>query len=142
MASRTAAIVPAIVSGALVATQANVSARLGRSVGTFQAATIHFGLGLVVLVAVMFLFGGGAGGLAKIGRVPPWALLGGAMGAANVAIGLLAVRVLVAGQLTLAVVIDRFDVFGFGRLPPERGVTRSMPRASSASCCWWPGRGS
>ena len=111
MTSRTVAIVLAIVSGALVATQANVNARLGRSVGTFQAATINFGLGLVVLVALMFLFGGGAGGLAKVGRVPPWALLGGAMGAANVAIGLLAVRVLgtggftagvIAGQLTLA----------------------------------------
>jgi bacterial/archaeal transporter family-2 protein len=45
------------------------------------------------------------------------------MGAANVAIALLAVRVLgtggltaamIAGQLTLAVVIDRFDLFGFG----------------------------
>ena len=111
MASRSVAIALAVISGALVATQANVNARLGRSVGTFQAATINFSLGLVVLVAAMFISGGGAGGLTKIGRVPPWALLGGAMGAANVAIGLLAVRVLgtggftagvIAGQLTLA----------------------------------------
>ena len=46
MAGRGVAIALAVVSGALVATQANLNARLGRSVGTFQAATVNFTLGL------------------------------------------------------------------------------------------------
>jgi transporter family-2 protein len=121
--SRTLAIVLTICAGALVATQANVNGRLGRGVGTLQAATISFGVGLVVLVVLALVFGGGLGSIAKAGRLPGWTLTGGAMGAAIVAISLVSVRVLgtggltaatIAGQLTLAVVIDRFNLFGSG----------------------------
>ena len=121
--TRTLAVALTVLAGALVATQTNVNGRLGRGVGTFPAATINFGLGLVLLVAFTLLFGGGLGSLARVGSLPRWTLLGGAMGAANVAIGLVAVRALgtggftaalIAGQLTLAVVIDRFNLFGFG----------------------------
>ena len=120
---RTLAIVLTICAGALIATQSNVNGRLARGVGTLQAATISFGVGLVVVVVAALVFGGGLGSIAKAGSVPKWTLLGGAMGAAIVVISLAAVRVLgtggltaglVAGQLTLAVVIDRFNIFGFG----------------------------
>jgi transporter family-2 protein len=120
---RTLAIVLTVCAGALTATQANVNGRLGRGVGTLQAATINFGVGLVVIVLLTLLFGGGFGTIAKAGTLPRWTLLGGAMGAAIVAIGLVSVRVLgtggltavmILGQLTLAVLIDRFNLFGFG----------------------------
>jgi transporter family-2 protein len=120
---RTLAVLLTVLSGALVATQTNVNGRLGRGVGTLPAATINFGLGLVLLLGLTVLFGGGLGSLGKVGGLPKWTLLGGAMGAANVAIGLVAVRTLgtggftagvIAGQLTLAVVIDRLNLFGFG----------------------------
>lgn len=120
---RTLTIVLTVCAGALMATQSNVNGRLGRSVGTLQAATISFGVGLVVIVVLTLAFGGGLASIAKAGSLPGWTLLGGAMGAAIVAISLVAVRVLgtggltaglVAGQLTLAVVIDRFNIFGFG----------------------------
>jgi len=121
--SRTLAIVLTMCAGALTATQANVNGRLGRGVGSLQAATISFGVGLVVVVALTVLFGGGLGPIAKAGSLPRWTLLGGAMGAAIVVISLISIRVLgtggltavmISGQLTLAVVIDRFNVFGSG----------------------------
>jgi transporter family-2 protein len=120
---RTLAIVLTVCAGALMATQSNVNGRLGRSVGTLQAATISFVVGLVVIVALAMAFGGGLGSIAEAGSLPKWTLLGGAMGAAVVAISLVAVRVLgtggltaaaVAGQLTMAVLIDRFNIFGLG----------------------------
>jgi transporter family-2 protein len=121
--SRTLAIVLTVSAGALTATQANVNGRLGRGVGTMQAATISFGVGLVVIVALTLIFGGGFGPIAKAASLPRWTLVGGAMGAAIVVISLVSVRVLgtggltaamISGQLTLAVVIDRFNLFGFG----------------------------
>ena len=121
--SRTLAIVLTVSAGALTATQANVNGRLGRGVGTMQAATISFGVGLIVIVSLTLIFGGGFGPIAKAASLPRWTLVGGAMGAAIVAISLVAVRVLgtggltaamISGQLTLAVVIDRFNLFGFG----------------------------
>jgi transporter family-2 protein len=120
---RTLAVVLTVCAGALMATQSNINGRLGRGVGTFQAATVSFAVGLVVIVALTLLFGGGLGPIARAGSLPKWTLLGGAMGAAIVAISLVSVRVLgtggltaalLAGQLTLAVLIDRFNVFGFG----------------------------
>ncbi len=121
--SRTLAVVLTVAAGALMATQSNINGRLGRGVGTLQAATISFGVGLIILLLATAFIGGGLGSLAKAGRLPAWMLLGGAMGAAIVAISLVSVRVLgtggltaamISGQLTLAVLIDRFNLFGFG----------------------------
>jgi transporter family-2 protein len=121
--SRTLAITLCVCAGGLMATQANVNGRLGRGVGTLQAASISFGVGLVVVLALTVLFGGGFGSIGKAASLPGWTLSGGAMGAVIVAVSLVAVRVLgtsgltaatIAGQLTVAVVIDRFNVFGSG----------------------------
>ena len=121
--SRTAAIVLTVCAGALLATQSNVNGRLGHDIGTLQATTINFIIGLVILLALTALLGGGFGSLAKVASLPKWTLSGGAMGAVIVAISLVSVRVLgtggltaatISGQLTLAVVIDRFNLFGSG----------------------------
>jgi transporter family-2 protein len=71
---RTLAVVLTVCAGALMATQSNVNGRLGRGVGTFQAATISFGVGLVVIVALTLLFGGGLGPIARAGSLPKWTL--------------------------------------------------------------------
>jgi uncharacterized membrane protein YdcZ (DUF606 family) len=39
---RTLAIVLSVCAGALMATQSNVNGRLGRGIGTFQAATVSW----------------------------------------------------------------------------------------------------
>ncbi len=124
MIGRGLAVALTIGAGVLVAMQAPINSRLGRSVGTFQAATISFAVGLILLVAATAFASGGLGGIGKLPHVPWWALLGGALGAAYVATVLVTVRTLgaggvtaatIAGQLTMAVVIDQLGLLGIGR---------------------------
>ena len=123
---RTLAVALTAGAGCLVALQAPVNSRLGKTVGTFQAATVSFAVGLAVLVAVVAVAGGGFGGLGRIGRVPVGYLAGGLLGAAYVASVLVTVRTLgaggvvaatIAGQLTMALLIDRFGLLGVARQP-------------------------
>lgn len=123
--SRVAAAALTACAGMLVAVQAPVNSRLGRGVGTFQAASISFLIGLIVLLAIA-LVTGGFGSLGRIGRVPWWALFGGLLGAVYVSSVLVTVRTLgaggvtaatIAGQLVAAVVIDQFGIAGVVKHP-------------------------
>lgn len=122
---RGSAVVLTAIAGGLVACQAPINSRLGKVLGTFPAASVSFGIGLVILVAIAAL-AGGAGHVTRIAHVPWWYLLGGALGAAYVATVLVAVRTLgaggltaatIAGQLTAAVVVDHFGWLGVARHP-------------------------
>lgn len=124
--SRTLAVFAGAVAGVLVGMQPAINARLGRSVGTFQAASISFIVGTVLLLAITAFTNGGFADLGHVGRVPWWALTGGLLGAAYVAISLVAVRtlgasgvaaVVITGQLAMSVVVDRFGLFGLMRQP-------------------------
>jgi len=125
--SKLVALVAAVVAGALVALQAPVNSRLGRSVGSLQAATVSFLVGLTVLIALSALVArGGLGNLRLATGVPWWALLGGLFGAVYVAVALVVVRTLgasaltaavIAGQLAVSVAIDRFGLLGLPRQP-------------------------
>jgi transporter family-2 protein len=123
--SRGLAVALTAAAGGLVALQAPINSRLGKSTGTFPAASISFAIGLAVLVAIV-LVSGDVGGVARAGHGPWWSLLGGALGAAYVASVLVTVRTLgaggvtaatIAGQLTLAVIIDQFGIAGVARQP-------------------------
>jgi transporter family-2 protein len=122
--SRTLAIALGAGAGCLVGMQAPVNSRLGRSVGSVQAATFSFLVGTAALVAIATLFYGGLGGLRHVGRAPSWALVGGLFGAVYVAVALVTVRTLgvtalsaavIGGQLAMSVAIDRFGLFGVQR---------------------------
>jgi transporter family-2 protein len=124
--TRAAAVALTALAGTLVALQAPINSRLGKGIGTLQAAAFSFTVGLVVLVLATFIVGEGLGSLGRLGRVPWWALLGGALGAAYVASVLVTVRTLgaggvtaatIAGQLTMAVIIDQFGIAGVARQP-------------------------
>jgi len=117
-------------AGGLVALQAPINSRLGKSVGTFPAASVSFAVGLLVLVVIVFLTSEGASKLGRITHVPGWALLGGALGAAYVSCVLVTVRSLgaggvtaatIAGQLGMAVVIDQFGLAGVARHQIDAG---------------------
>ena len=123
---RTTAVVAVVGAGCLVGAQAPINGTLGRSIGSLQAASVSFAVGLSVLVAITAVAAGGFGGLREISGVPWWALLGGALGAAYVTAALMAVGSLgaggvtaatIAGQLTASVVIDRFGLFGVPTQP-------------------------
>lgn len=129
--SRGLAVLLGAAAGCLVGMQAPINARLGRTVGAVQAASFSFLLGTFALVSISFVLRGGLGTLGRIGQVPWWALVGGLLGAIYVFIALEAVRtlgasgltaVVITGQLTISVLIDRFGLLGVARnsIGPQR----------------------
>jgi transporter family-2 protein len=122
--SRGLAVLVGVAAGCLVGMQAPINSRLGKSVGSVQAATFSFLVGTVALLAIVAFVHGGLGGLGKLGRAPWWALVGGLLGAVYVTVALVAVRtlgasgltaVVITGQLAISVAIDRFGLFGIAR---------------------------
>jgi len=124
--SRTLAVFAGAIAGVLVGMQPAINARLGRSVGTLQAASISFLVGTVFLLLITAFTSGGFVSFGHVGRVPWWALTGGLLGAVYVAISLVAVRalgasgiaaVVITGQLAISIVVDRLGLFGLTRQP-------------------------
>jgi bacterial/archaeal transporter family-2 protein len=122
--SRGLAVLLGVGAGCLVGMQAPINSRLGRSVGSVEAATVSFLVGTAALLAILLVARGGVGGLGQIGRAPWWALVGGLLGAVYVSVALVAVRtlgasgltaVVIGGQLVISVVIDRFGLLGVAR---------------------------
>jgi transporter family-2 protein len=113
-----AVVLTAMVGGA-VALQAPINSHLGKSVGTFQAAFLSFAIGTVALLVIASLAKGGLGGIRHATNLPWYYLTGGLLGVAYVSTVLVTVRTLgaggvtaatIAGQLTLAVVIDQLGI--------------------------------
>jgi transporter family-2 protein len=104
--------------------QAPINSRLGRTVGSLQAATFSFLVGTVALLVIAVFVRGGLGSLGQARTVPWWALVGGLLGAVYVTVALIAVRtlgasgltaVVITGQLAISVVIDRFGLLGIAK---------------------------
>ena len=132
----------AVLVGILTAVQARVNGALGAEIGNgFVAASISFGSGLVLIVALCVALPQGRAGLRRlasgIGRdIPVWMLLGGLAGAVTVAtqgltvatIGVALFTVgLVAGQTVGGLVLDRV---GYG---PGGVVAVTVPRVVGAA---------
>jgi transporter family-2 protein len=124
--SRALAVLLGAGAGCLVGMQAPINSRLGKTIGGAQAASFSFLVGTAALVAISFVLRGGLGSLGSVGKVPWWALVGGLLGAVYVFVALEAVRtlgasgltgVVIAGQLAISVVIDRFGLLGVARTP-------------------------
>ena len=122
--SRGLAVVMVALAGGFVGLQAPINARLGRQVGSLQAATVSFMVGTIALLAIAALSSGGLSPISNVGKVPWWALIGGLLVAFYVTVALITVRTLgasaltalvVAGQLSVAVAIDRFGLFGIAK---------------------------
>jgi transporter family-2 protein len=111
-------------AGCLVGMQAPINSRLGKAVGDVQAATFSFLVGTAALLLVAAFVRGGLGNLGHVGRAPWWALVGGLLGAVFVTVALVTVRTLgasgltaavIAGQLIISVVVDRFGLLGVAK---------------------------
>jgi bacterial/archaeal transporter family-2 protein len=122
--SRFLAVLLAAGAGGLVGMQAPINSRLGKSVGSFEAAMFSFLVGTVALVLILLVARGGVGGIGQIGRVPWWGLVGGLLGAVYVSVALIAVRTLgatgltaavITGQLVISLVIDRLGLLGVAK---------------------------
>ncbi len=131
--SRGVAVLLGVGAGCLVGMQAPINSRLGKVLGSVQAATFSFIVGTVALVLIASFVRGGLGNLSHVGRAPWWALIGGLLGAVYVTVALVAVRtlgasgltaVVITGQLAISVAIDRFGLLGVARQPV--GVQRIL----------------
>jgi transporter family-2 protein len=112
--------------GGLVAIQAPINSQLGKKVGTYQGALVSFAVGTALLALIVLLAAGGVGKIAEARHVSWYYLLGGVLGAAYVSCVLVTVRTLgaggvtaatIAGQLTMAVVIDQLGILGIPKHP-------------------------
>jgi bacterial/archaeal transporter family-2 protein len=119
-----AVLIMALVGGC-IALQAPINAGLGKSTGSFAAATISFAVGTLLLAAIVVL-SGKAGGLGNVAHVEWYYLLGGALGAAYVFSALVLVSHIgaggvaaatVTGQLTTSVVLDQIGFLGLDKEP-------------------------
>ena len=120
------AVLLTIAVGGLIAVQAPINSVLGKSVGTFQAATVSFAIGTVALVLLAATVGGGFGDLGETRNVSAVYLTGGLLGAAYVTSVLVTVRTLgvggvtaatIAGQLTISVVVAQLGILGTDQRP-------------------------
>ena len=111
----------AFLAGALIALQAPTNALLSRGAGSaVNAALVSFAVGLLALLVAAFAIGGRPN--AAVVRELPWyAWTGGIYGAVFVAIAAFAAPrlgitffliVAIAGQLAMALVLDRTGAFG------------------------------
>jgi transporter family-2 protein len=122
------AVVLTAAAGALVALQAPINSQLGKHVGTLAASSVNFATGLVLLIALTFVFEGGFGRIGEIRELSWVYVLGGVMGVAYVTTVLVTVRELgaggvtaatIAGQLAMSIAADRAGILGL----QERAIT-------------------
>jgi len=122
------ALLLTVFAGGLIALQAPINSMLGKSVGTFAAASVSFIVGTIALVLITVLVGGGFGDVGEARNLAWYYLAGGLLGAVYVTTALVAVRSLgasgvtaatITGQLTLSLVIDQLGFLGVG----ERVIT-------------------
>ena len=123
--------------GVAIAVQAPINAALGRGLGgPVPAATVSFGVGFRVLLAVSLVPGQG-GAYLKLPSVPLWTLAGGLLGAWYVfaavwGVSTLGVVTLVAalvfGQMAAALMIDATGILGMAvrEITPTRIAAAGM----------------
>jgi bacterial/archaeal transporter family-2 protein len=119
------AVVLAILAGLAGSVQVAVMGRFGDRIGVFEALFFATCVQLLLSFAILLVARLGTGRLAKAFDAPPWMWLGGVMGLtvvfaitfAQPRIGATAtIGILIAGQLVMGAVIDRFGLFGVDQL--------------------------
>jgi transporter family-2 protein len=128
-----AAVALTVLAGLAGSVQVAVMGRFGGRIGVIEALTFSTAVQLVLSLAILVAVRTGIGGLGDAVRAPAWMWLGGVMGLTVVGtitfaqprIGATAtIGILIAGQLVMGALIDRFGLFGVDR------IDISLPRAA------------
>jgi len=116
-----AAVALVVLAGLAGSVQVAVMGRFGGRIGIFEALTFSTAIQLVLSAVILVGARTGFGGIGGAFRAPAWMWLGGLMGLtvvlsitfAQPRIGATAtIGILIAGQLVMGAVIDRFGLFG------------------------------
>lgn len=119
------AVFLAVLAGLAGSVQVAVMGRFGGRVGVFEALTFSTAVQLVFSLVVLLAVRGGLGGLHHVFRTPAWMWVGGLMGFTVVTaitfaqprVGATAtIGILIAGQLVMGAVIDRYGLFGVDQI--------------------------
>ena len=127
------AVFLATIAGLAGSVQVAVMGRFGGRVGVLEALSFSTAVQLVLSLVLLLAVRQGVGGLAHLGRTPAWMWIGGLMGLTVVTsitfaqprLGAPAtIGILIAGQLVMGAVIDRFGLFGVDQIgiSPTRAV--------------------
>jgi transporter family-2 protein len=115
----------AILAGLAGSVQVAVMGRFGSRIGVLEALTFATMVQLVLSLSILLVARRGLGGLGEALDAPRWMWAGGAMGLlvvltitfAQPRIGTTAtIGILIAGQLVMGAVIDRFGLFGVDQI--------------------------
>jgi bacterial/archaeal transporter family-2 protein len=115
------AVALAVAAGLAGSVQVAVMGRFGGRIGVFEALTFSTAVQLAFSLALLLAVRTGIGGLGGVFRTPAWMWIGGLMGLTVVTaitfaqprIGATAtIGILIAGQILMGAVIDRFGLFG------------------------------
>lgn len=126
------AVALSLLAGLAGSVQAAVMGRFGGRIGVFEALAFSSAVQAVLTAGILVAVRQTASGYSDATRQPAWMWLGGVMGAfivlgvtfATPRIGTAAtIGLLIAGQLAMGVLIDRYGLFGFDR------IAISWPRA-------------
>ena len=121
-----AAVVFALLAGLAGSMQVAVMGRFGERIGSLEAFAFASLLTAALALAALLVVRQSATGFVEATRTPPWMWLGGFFGAFVVLtitataprIGVAAVvALLIAGQLAMGALIDRFGWFGVEEVP-------------------------
>jgi transporter family-2 protein len=126
------AVALAVLAGFAGSVQVAVMGRFGGRIGVFEALSFSTAVQLVFSVLILLAARGGVGGLPQAFKTPAWMWIGGLMGLTVVTaitfaqprIGATAtIGILIAGQILMGAIIDRFGLFGVDQIAisPARG---------------------
>ena len=127
------AVALAVLAGLAGSVQVAVMGRFGGRVGVFEALSFSTAVQLLFSLLLLLAVRGGLGGLHHVFRTPAWMWIGGLMGLTVVTaitfaqprIGATAtIGILIAGQILMGAIIDRFGLFGVDQIAisPVRAV--------------------
>jgi bacterial/archaeal transporter family-2 protein len=119
------AVALAVLAGLAGSVQVAVMGRFGGRIGVFEALSFSTAVQLVFSVLILVAARQGLGGLPNAFKTPAWMWIGGLMGLTVVTaitfaqprIGATAtIGILIAGQILMGAVIDRFGLFGVDQI--------------------------
>ena len=120
-----------VAAGVFLPLQVGMNSRLAHFVGgPVRASFVSFAVGSAILLVIVLIAYRGGSGVHRAANAPWWAWLGGAIGAFYVVSAVVVgprlgattfFGILVATQLLMSVVVDRYGWLGFARHTPTPG---------------------